>query len=154
MQCVENFLSWKVRHLDVAENNIVLLLVCHFHPLGAVFRDIEIANVRGVSESGYASSISGVTGCRVRDVRLRNVDVVCRGAGRARSEVAATRAVPDVSGKYPECNMFGGLLPAYGLWVDKVDGLTLENVSFRLREGGEDVRPAVVLTPDVQVLSP
>lgn len=119
-----------------------------------VFRDIEIANVRGVSESGYASSISGVTGCRVRDVRLRNVDVVCRGAGRARSEVAATRAVPDVSGKYPECNMFGGLLPAYGLWADKVDGLTLENVSFRLREGGEDVRPAVVLTPDVQVLPP
>ena len=40
--------------------------------------------------------------------------------------------------------MFGGILPAFGLWADKVDGLTLENVSFRLREGGVDVRPDVV----------
>ena len=116
-----------------------------------VFRDIEIANVKGVSESAYASSVSGVKGCVLRDARLRNVDIVCRGADRARSEAAAARAVPDAAGRYPECTMFGGILPAFGLWADKVDGLTLENVAFRLREGGEDARPAVVLTPDDRV---
>lgn len=119
-----------------------------------VFRDIEIANVRGVSESGYASSVSGVRGCFLRDVRLRNVSIVCRGAGRALSAVAAAKTVPDVSGDTPQCYMFGGLLPAFGLWADKVDGLALENVSFRLRDGVDDVRPAVLLTSDVRVIQP
>ncbi len=47
-----------------------------------VFRDVEIANVKGVSESAYASSVSGVKGCVLRNARLRNVDIVCRGADR------------------------------------------------------------------------
>lgn len=91
-----------------------------------------------------------VAGCLALGLSIAHADETAQW----QRAIDATRAVPDVSGKYPECNMFGGLLPAYGLWADKVDGLTLENVSFRLREGGEDVRPAVVLTPDVQVLPP
>lgn len=116
-----------------------------------VFRDIQIENVHGFAESRYASSISGVDGCRIADVRLANIDIVCRGTNEEESRVAAVKPVPDVSGGYPECTMFRGILPAFGLWVDKVDGLSRENVVFRLRNGSGDARPAVVLTKDVIV---
>ena len=39
--------------------------------------------------------------------------------------------------------MFRHILPAYGLYVDRTDGLKLENVRFRLRDGEKDMRPPV-----------
>ena len=47
-------------------------------------------------------------------------------------------------GMYPQTNMFDPYhLPAYGLFVDKADGVRMENVKFRLRGGTSDARPPV-----------
>ena len=109
-----------------------------------VLRDILIRNVTGIAASEFASSVSGVDGCRAVNVTLENIDVVCRGAGDAESRKALETPVPNVAGAYPSVSMFGHFLPAYGLWTDRVDNLQLRNVRFRLRPGDVDHRPAIV----------
>ena len=108
-----------------------------------VFRNILIEDVEGESLSSVASSITGVEGCRVKDVTLRNVRIVCRGGGDTAAE--RTRPVPEVAGKYPDAHMFGCILPAYGLYARHVDGLSLEDVSFALKPGTTDGRDDKVL---------
>ncbi len=102
-----------------------------------VFRNILIEDLVGESRSAVASSITGVKGCRVNGVTLRNVKITCRGGGTAEDR---TRPVPEVAGKYPDSHMFGCVLPAYGLYARHVDGLSLENVSFVLASGAADGR--------------
>ena len=103
-----------------------------------VLRDVLLEDVVGESLSAVASSITGVDGCRVKDVTLRNVRIVCRGGGDTAAE--RTRPVPEAAGKYPDAHMFDGPLPAYGLYARHVDRLALENVSFDLKPGTADGR--------------
>ena len=115
-----------------------------------VIRDILVENVSGRWSSAMASSISGVEGCRVKNVTLRNVHLHGPGAGDC--EVEKTRPVPENAGNYPEANMFKCMLPAYGLWTRHVDGLVLDDVSFTLDEGTTDARDCIV-TDDVTRVS-
>ena len=108
-----------------------------------VLRNITFRNVRGEAAGWIASSVTGVKGCRVANVTLENVDIRCRGAGVEQSRKALRQPVPDVSGGYPCVMMFGHILPAYGLYVDQADNLTLTNVTFRLFEGEADLRPSI-----------
>ena len=108
-----------------------------------VFRNILVECVEGEALSSVASSLTGVEGCRARDVTLRNVRIVCRGGGDTAAE--RTRPVPEVADKYPDAHMFGCMLPAYGLYARHVDGLALEDVSFELRPGTTDGRDEKVL---------
>ena len=108
-----------------------------------VFRNVRLENVTGTALSGLASSISGVPGCRLAGMTLKNVKIVCRGLGETAAE--RTRPVPEVADKYPDAHMFGCMLPAYGLYVRHVDGLRMENVSFVLAEETVDSREAVVM---------
>ena len=107
-----------------------------------VFRNILIENLVGESLSAVASSVTGVEGCRVKGVTLRNVRIVCRGGGETAAE--RVRPVPEVPGKYPDAHMFGCMLPAYGLYVRHVDCLALDNVSYLLKPGTLDSRDPVV----------
>lgn len=111
-----------------------------------IIRDILVENVRGKWSSAMPCSISGVEGCRVKNVTFRNVHLHGPGAGECETE--KTRPVPERPGAYPEANMFKCMLPAYGLWARHVDGLTLENVTFTLDSGTTDSRDAIV-TDDV-----
>lgn len=112
-----------------------------------ILRNIRFEHVRGCGESPLASSITGVTGLRLKDVLLRDVKVECKGAGIVRSRTALHTPVPELAGAYPDAMMFMDvLLPAYGLYVDKADDVTLDRVSFSLRKGTLDVRPAVLDT--------
>lgn len=115
-----------------------------------VFQHIVIRNLRGRAEGFIASSVTGVDGCVVKDVVLEDIDITCRGADAQASRVALVTPVPDVGGAYPECTMFSPhILPAYGLYVDHVDGVSLRNVQFALSEGAEEQRPSVVFTRHV-----
>ena len=115
-----------------------------------LFRDILIENVCGRSETPVASSISGVDGCHVRNVTLKNIDIECPGTDEVASQQAMEMPVPDVSECYPECTMFSpSILPAFGLYVDRVDGFSSENVVFRLRDGSKDARPPVFLSDKI-----
>jgi hypothetical protein len=49
--------------------------------------------------------------------------------------------IPEKKAAYPEFSMFGEL-PAWGLYVRHVDGLTLKNISLRIEE--QDYRHAVI----------
>jgi len=108
-----------------------------------IIRDILMENVRGKWSSAMPCSISGVEGCRVKNVTFRNIHLHGPGAGNCEAE--RTRPVPERTGAYPEANMFKCMLPAYGLWARHVDGLTLENVTFTLDEGTTDARDAIVI---------
>ena len=108
-----------------------------------IFRGILLEDIEGASLSHIASSITGVEGCRVKGVTLRNVKIVCRGGGDTAAE--RTRPVPEVAGGYPDAHMFGCILPAYGLFVRHVDDLAIENTTFALAPDTTDSRDAVVL---------
>lgn len=117
-----------------------------------VLRDIVIANVSGRAEQVLASSVTGVKGCRPRNVVLRDIDLECVGEGANARPL--TEPGPETAGKYPEATMFRKYhLPAYGLFIDQADGVTLENVRFRLRPGTTDARKPVHATADVKSLS-
>lgn len=109
-----------------------------------VFRNVLFENVTAIGSSSIANSITGVEGCRVKDVTLRNVHLLCRGAGIEASRKVKSQPVPEYEGKYPECCMFK-LLPAWGIYARHVDGLFLENVTAELQDGTDDCRERYVL---------
>ena len=113
-----------------------------------VLRNVLIENVKGEADGVVASSVTGVDGCRVQNVRIRNVDIVCHGAGEQQGRVAMMEKVPYLPGGYPDVETsFGShILPAYGLYVDRADDVVLEDVEFRLAPGEADPRPAVMRT--------
>lgn len=92
------------------------------------------------------SSIVGIPGLRMQNIRLENVELVYPGKadrsyafrGLAPDQLAA---IPEMEKNYPEFSMFKEL-PAWGLYLRHADGVALENVTFRV--DGEDYRPAVV----------
>ena len=90
------------------------------------------------------ASITGLPGHPVESVTLENVEIVVAGGGqtwRANAPLDSLAAVPERAASYPEFSMFGEL-PAWGLYVRHVDGLTLRNVRLKLQ--APDYRPAVV----------
>ena len=104
--------------------------------------NILIERVHAEAESFIASSITGVAGCRPRNVTLRDVTLFCRGAGDNAAE--RTRPVPELAANYPEANMFECMLPAYGLYLRHADAVSLENVRIELYRGTTDRRDPIV----------
>lgn len=115
-----------------------------------ILRNILFENVRGTASGVRASSITGVDGCRVQNVLLRDVRLTCPGAGAEASARARRTAdkVPYHPDLYPDANSSfdAHILPAYGLYIDRADDVTLENVEFSLATGAADVRPAIYRT--------
>lgn len=113
-----------------------------------VLRDVTIRNVKGYAMGPVASSVTGVKDFRVKGVRLENIDIVQPGAGEVASKLAMAESLPYQENRYPSPDIFyPGILPAYGLYIDHADDVTLSNVVFRIqKEGPVDLRPAVVRT--------
>lgn len=103
-----------------------------------VLRDVTISNIiaRGTSTTGC--SITGIPGQYVENVTLRDLRIIYEGGGKLPD---ATRQPQELPEEYPCCWMFGRL-PAYGLYVRHVKGLTLENVQFDWEQ--PDYRPALI----------
>jgi glycerophosphoryl diester phosphodiesterase len=93
----------------------------------------------------FPSSICGIPGHPIEDVRLEDIQLVYPGrASKAMAYMPLWRAhdVPERIDQYPEFTMFGEL-PAWGFYLRHVSGLTLSNVRLSLK--AEDFRPAFVL---------
>jgi len=91
-----------------------------------------------------ASSIVGLPGYPVRDVRLENIEIIYPGGGVAKKHSIAPGkldSVPELPAQYPEFWMFGEL-PACGFYVRHADGIAFSNVCLRLKQS--DFRPALV----------
>ena len=106
-------------------------------PTPGTLSNVVFSNI--VATGGtLASSITGLPGHRVQGVTLSDIDITMAGGAAE----AGPADVPEVPGDYPHAPMFGPL-PAYGLYVRHVDGLTLRNV--RLRAAAPDARPAILV---------
>lgn len=88
-------------------------------------RNVIIDNVVALNAS-TTSSITGIPGYYPEDIMLSNIRFVYNGAGPVRK---AGEGVPELETKYPNADMFR-TLPAYGLFVRHVRGLTLDHVQL------------------------
>ena len=92
----------------------------------------------------FPASITGIPGHYVENVRLENIHIDYPGKGNkglAYSPLSRLDKVPEKISDYPEFSMFGEL-PAWGLYVRHVKGLSLKNISLGIADA--DYRPAVV----------
>ena len=108
-----------------------------------VLRNVLFENIRGRSLSWYGNSVTGVEGCRVENVTLRNVHLTFPGGGEAAKK--AVKAIPEMPGAGPGTCMFDTTLPASALWARHVDGLVLDDVTIEPEHGTFDARDPYVL---------
>lgn len=97
------------------------------------------------------SSIVGLPGNSVKNVRLENIDILYPGGsvpGRHSISLDDLEAVPELPVKYPEFWMFGEL-PACGFYVRHAEGIHFENV--HLAQASADYRPTLVFDDVRQV---
>ena len=87
----------------------------------------------------YPSTIAGIPGHPVEDVRISNVRHDVAG-GLTPGDV--DQNPPENEGAYPETTMFGAL-PAYGFFIRHAKGITFDNVEVGFEE--RDTRPAYAL---------
>lgn len=113
-------------------------------------------NLRGPVVPGFhnviPSSITGAPGHYIENVTLENIEINYPGRGieaYAHMPLYRIHEVPELITSYPEFSMFGEL-PAWGLYVRHVKGLTMRNVRFCINE--DDYRTAMVFD-DVKKLS-
>jgi polygalacturonase len=106
--------------------------------MAGTLKNISISNVVAVGAM-TASSITGILGYPVSEIRLKNIRVTARGGAGAE---VASQTVPESEKRYPDAYMFKDL-PAYGLYCRHVRGLTLDDIV--LNADRPDTRPAVVL---------
>jgi hypothetical protein len=121
----------------------------------AVLRNLSFSNIHGtvttdppqLPEAKVTSSanpgekhscitLNCVGGATMENVSLDNIHLTFGGGGTA--EDAARRDLPEIAGEY----FMMGPMPAYGLYVRGVRGLTVQNI--RLQVSVPDLRPAVI----------
>ncbi|MDD4101720.1 MAG: glycosyl hydrolase family 28 protein [Kiritimatiellae bacterium] len=118
----------------------------HPQPEVGKMSDIMISNVRAEGAGRIGCSVTGIPGHPVDRVTLRNISIRFSGGGTIAD---AECAVPEKESAYPKGGMFG-VLPAFGLYVRHVDGITLHDLDLQL--AGEDARPAIVIDTGVSGL--
>jgi hypothetical protein len=107
-------------------------------------RDIQISNVVADDCDSLCSIIvTGLPEEPIRNVWLSNIRLQFKGGG---ARELADREYREQGTNYPEPR-FAGPTPAYGLYARHVDGLHVNDVTFRYER--PEYRPAVVLD-DVQ----
>jgi parallel beta-helix repeat protein len=83
----------------------------------------------------FPSSITGLPGHEVENVTLENIEILYEGGGSREVNyfpLDSLHAITEAETAYPEFSMFGEL-PAWGLYVRHVKGLTLKNVQLVLQ---------------------
>jgi Glycosyl hydrolases family 28 len=91
--------------------------------------------------------ILGIPGARIQDVKLSDISFVYGGIGSTPGSghvlLNNLTSVPEQIADYPDAHRFG-TVPAWGLYIRHAQGIELENVTFRMKNGGTDYRAAVV----------
>lgn len=92
----------------------------------------------------FPSSITGLPGHYVENVTLENIEIIYEGGATRHANLVPLTSIDKITeaeSAYPEFSMFGEL-PAWGLYVRHVKGLTLKNVQLRFMN--EDFRAACI----------
>jgi polygalacturonase len=103
-------------------------------------RRVSISNVIAHNaDPRYPSTIAGIPGHHVEDIRISNVRHHMVG-GLSMNDAPANP--PERENAYPEPSMFG-TLPAFGFFIRHARGITLDDVEVRFDK--TDTRPAYAL---------
>jgi hypothetical protein len=98
--------------------------------------NISIGNIEAAGAT-LTSSITGIPGAAIRDVRIKSFTVTAIG-GVAKNDAE----VPELPQKDPDSTMFGSL-PSVGLYARHVDGLAIDG--FQVHSEKADERPALLV---------
>ena len=111
-------------------------------------RDVMIKNVSAKNIGMIGMLINGVPGFPVEALTLENIQLELPGGGTAED---AQKQLPEKEKAYPEYEMFGMTMPAYGIYARHVHGVKFQNVRTSLLK--PDARPATVFV-DVEDVTP
>lgn len=117
-------------------------------PAPGKLRDVTIRNVIAKNVEMIGMIINGVPGHPVEALTLENIEIELPGGGTAED---AKVQLPEKEKAYPEHNMFGKTVPAYGIYARHVRGVKFQNVRTTLLN--PDARPATVFI-DVEDVTP
>ncbi|MGV3765967.1 MAG: glycoside hydrolase family 28 protein [Chitinophagaceae bacterium] len=93
----------------------------------------------------FPSSITGLPGHQVENVTLEHVTITYAGGGDPSVNFMpadSMHIITEAAAAYPEFSMFGEL-PAWGMYIRHVKGLTLKNVTLHNKK--EDYRTALLV---------
>ncbi len=102
-------------------------------------RNIIIRNIVARNASAQGCYIAGYMGNPIREVAIVNCRFEFEGSF---DETALTRQVEEKVAGYPSWELFGKLMPAYGIFCRDVEDLQFNNVQFLVKN--KEVRPAVL----------
>lgn len=94
----------------------------------------------------FPSSIAGLPGHYVQNVMLENIEISYAGGGDKNVSyfpIDSLHLLTEAEKDYPEFSMFGEI-PAWGIFVRHVDGITMKNV--KLIQAKSDYREAMIFT--------
>jgi polygalacturonase len=111
-------------------------------------RDVTIKNVTVTGARKTGILINGIPGHPVESLDLENIQIEVDG-GRKASD--AQVQLPEAVAAYPEYNMFGNVMPAYGIYARHVRGVNFKNV--RVAVNKPDGRPCTIFV-DVEGVKP
>lgn len=100
----------------------------------------------------FPSSITGLPGHYVETIKLENIEIIYEGSASKEVNyfpIDSIHSITEAETAYPEFSIFGEL-PAWGLYVRHVKGLTLKNVQLKFIN--EDFRAACIFD-DVEGLN-
>ena len=133
----------KVSITNITMNDVFTPVFIRFsnrHNKPQYMKDIIISNIIANSESLMTSSITGIPGYLVENIKISNVIFNCAGGGLVDHVV---RTIPESEKAYPENRMMGSSLPSYGFYIRHAKNITLDNIRFNV--GYTDQRPALWL---------
>jgi len=118
------------------------------HRPPGTLQDVTVRNVsvKGARQIGLL--VNGIPGHPVEHLRLENIQIEVLGGGTLEQ---AQVKLPEKEAAYPEYNMFGRVMPAFGLYLRHVHDVSLKNV--RTTVVNPDARPAAVFV-DVDSVIP
>lgn len=112
----------------------------HAKQATGTLQNVNISNVIATNMTKLTSSITGIPGHDVENIRLNNIQIFTSGGGT----IADTKkTVPEKESAYPDVVMFETDLPAYGLYIRHAKGIFISDVAFHTQN--QDARYGIVL---------
>jgi polygalacturonase len=111
-------------------------------------RDVTIKNVSAKNIEMIGMLINGIPGFPVEALTLENIQLELPGGGTAE---AANVQLPENEKAYPEFDMFGKSMPAYGIYARHLRDVKFQNVRTTVKT--PDARPAKIFV-DVEGVTP
>lgn len=92
------------------------------------FRNILLKNITIVAREGISSTVSGINGHPLQNIRMENIDITVAGGEDA---LPPGFVVPENNSTKPDNDVLGEDIPAYGIFFRNVDTLMLSNVCVK-----------------------